>query len=309
MRWKHKALIQRLVAKLPPSPSYRTYYAIQRHFGALRQTDPLSRLLAGVNIVNLIRAQGRMMDQKTVLEIGTGNTINLPIALWLCGAENIITVDLNPYLAAELVLEQVQYIREHPQEVVTLFGIYTESPSFNERFKRLLQTRLELQNLLDTMSIQYFAPADAGNLNLPKYSIDYHISNLVFEHISPKVIARILLEGKRLVRDNGLFVHLIDTSDHFSKSDRTISAINFLRFSDHEWMHYAGNRYMYHNRLRVNNFVQLFHDVGLHITTVKSIVDQRALDELRQGFPLDPQYQQNDDTINATTSIQIVASP
>jgi hypothetical protein len=169
--------------------------------------------------------------------------------------------------------------------------------------------RLDLQNLLDIMNVQYLAPADAGNLKqLPLGSIDYHVSNFVFEHIPPKVIARIMLEGKRLMRDNGLFVHLIDLSDHFSHSDKAISAINFLRFSDHTWMHYGGNRYTYHNRLRVNNFLQLFHDVGLQATQVKSIIDHRSLVELRQGFPLDPQFQQNDDTINATTSVQIVAS-
>ena len=51
---------------------------------------------------------------------------------------------------------------------------------------------------------------------------------------------------------------MVDYSDHFSHSDQTISSINFLRYSDDEWQRYAGNRYMYMNRLRHDDVLALF---------------------------------------------------
>src|SRR5574341_1571840 len=121
MKWKQKARIQNLIARLPSSLSYAAYYFIQRRFGGLRSDTPLSRLQAGIKIAQVIRQHGRDLRSSTVLEIGTGTQINLPLALWLAGASRSVTVDLHPYLKAELVFDDIVYIRRNRQEVETLF--------------------------------------------------------------------------------------------------------------------------------------------------------------------------------------------
>ena len=83
---------------------------------------------------------------------------------------------------------------------------------------------------------------DASKLQLPANSIDYQISYNVFEHIPPDVIVSILKEGNRLVRDNGLFVHRIDFTDHFAHSDKSITFVNFLQYNDHEWEKIVRNK-------------------------------------------------------------------
>jgi predicted RNA methylase len=50
---------------------------------------------------------------RTVLEVGTGHMVDLPIGMWLCGAERVITVDLNPYLSRELVSEARTFVRRN----------------------------------------------------------------------------------------------------------------------------------------------------------------------------------------------------
>lgn len=274
----------------------------------MKRLNPTSRLSAGINILNLIHDQGKTFESKTFLEIGTGRRLCLPIALWLCGVSEIITVDLNPYLKEELVFEDISYMGDNQQNIKTLFGKYSEKQIFQERFDRLIKAENNLDGLLDMMNIRYSAPADASCLDLPPQSIDYQVSRSVFEHIPPEILKDILLEGKGLLSRGGLSIHVIDFSDHFSQTDPSISAINFLQFSESEWKRYAGNRYAYHNRLRIDDFIDLFNKVGSRVLSLETCVDQTALEKLRKGFPLDEKFSSKSEETNATSSATIVAS-
>ena len=79
------------------------------------------------------------------------------------------------------------------------------------------------------------------------------------------------------------FIHRIDYSDHFSHSDQSISPINFLQYSDDEWERYAGNRYMYMNRLRHDDFISLFESAGHRIVEAQPNIDQCLQELLRNG--------------------------
>jgi SAM-dependent methyltransferase len=307
MKWKQKSRIQNLVAKLPSSLGYATYYWLQRRFGGLGEVDPTSRLVAGCQIARFIDRQEQRVEAKTFLEIGTGRRLNLPIALWLLGASRIVTVDLNPYLKAELVFEDIAYMKAHRNEIEKLFE-KAQRPVFAERFHQLIRVQDHLPDLLAMTNIQYLAPVDATRLDLEPQSIDYHVSYATLEHIPPKSLARILQEGKRLLRQGGLFVHFVDFSDHFSHSDHSISAANFLQFSDKAWERWAGNRYMYHNRLRVDDFVDLFGTANLRIVALDTTINEQVLEQLADGFPLDDRFQGKRAETNATVSAWIVAA-
>jgi ubiquinone/menaquinone biosynthesis C-methylase UbiE len=125
------------------------------------------------------------------------------------------------------------------------------------------------------------APCDAAKTGLPDKSVDYHVSNAVFEHIPLNILKDILKEGNRIVKKEGLFIHNIDYSDHFAYDDKNISAINFLQYSDKEWAKIAGNRHAYVNRLRHDDFISLFESAGhefLQVETQKK--DQQRIKEL-----------------------------
>jgi hypothetical protein len=76
---------------------------------------------------------------------------------------------------------------------------------------------------------------------------------------------------------------MIDYSDHFSHADESISAINFLQYSDTEWSGYADNRYMYMNRLRHDDLIRLFESSGHRVLAVTTDVDDRARALLEAG--------------------------
>jgi hypothetical protein len=44
--------------------------------------------------------------------------------------------------------------------------------------------------------------------------------------------------------------------------DKNVSVINFLRYDDKTWDKYEGNRYMYMNRARHDEFIKLFEMIG-----------------------------------------------
>jgi hypothetical protein len=161
---------------------------------------------------------------------------------------------------------------------------------------------------LDLCRTDYIAPGDAANTTLLPKSIDFHTSYTVFEHIPLEILKNIIDEGNRIVSDDGLFIHRIEYSDHFSHTDKTISPINFLQFSDDEWKRYAGNRYMYMNRLRHDDFIRLFQSTGHRILTAAPDVDQQYQVLLRSGsLRLNERFRSKSEDVLSITGAWIVS--
>lgn len=283
MYWKIKAAIQNAVSLLPSSASYAAYYQIQRHFGSLQHLDPISTLVGGIQTWKLIQKQGHDPLGGVFFEVGTGRVPIIPVAYWLMGAKKTFTVDLNPYLKAELVAEALNYLAENKEKVLSLFGPLINTNRFDELLKFEKNYKFNISDFLDLCSIDYMAPGNAADTNLLDQSIDFHTSYTVFEHIPLNVLKSIIEEGNRIIKNDGLFIHRIDYSDHFSHSDSRISAINFLQYSDTEWKKYANNRYMYMNRLRHDDFIDLFKSTGQSIVYTETSTEQRLKYLLKNG--------------------------
>ncbi len=282
MHWKIKAAIQNAIAVLPASVSYPAQFWLQRRFGGLRAMNPVDRLSAGIETWKRIQALGQDPSGKVFFEVGTGRVPVVPLAYWLLGADRTVTIDLNPYLRADLVEESIGYIRDHAGEIRDLFGPLLRE----ERMAALLELAdggFSLERFLSLCRIEYIAPGDAAHTGLPEGSIHFHTSYTVLEHIPEPVLESIMVEGERLLADNGLFIHRIDYSDHFWHSDERISAINFLQFSDRRWRRFAGNRYMYVNRLRHDDYLRLFESTGQRIVMDEPKVDPKSQQLLREG--------------------------
>lgn len=251
-----------------------------------------------------------LTGSETLLEVGTGRGLSLPIALWLCGACRTITVDLNRYLKAELVFEEIEYIKNHKDVVTRLFGLHSQKPIFRERFDLLLTSSSDLDDLLSCINVTYIAPANPGHLDLPSHSIDYHVSHVVVEHIAREALDGIFLEGNRLLKESGLAIHYATLADLFSDFDHSISPINFLQFSEREWASIAGNRYMYHNRLRVDELRELFERVGFEILWQEAKVDLESLQVIKNGqLALAPRFKGKSPETNASKHVWIIAAP
>lgn len=283
MHWKTKSKIQNAVSLFPSSVSYAVYYWIQRHFGGLRKVNPVSTLRVGVETWRLIQDLGYDPTGKVFLEVGTGRVPTIPVAYWLMGAQSTITIDLNPYMKAVLTREFLEYISSNKEEIQKLFGSFLNKKRLDKLLKFHKSSTFSISSLLEFCQIKYVAPGNVARTGLKEKSVDFHTSCTVLEHIPPVVLKEIIAEGNRIIGDAGLFVHRIDYSDHFSHSDKSISSINFLQYSDSEWDRYAGNRYMYTNRLRHDDYLAMFESAGHRILLNRPDVDERSLELLRSG--------------------------
>lgn len=306
MHWKVKSLIQNGIVLLPKPLANNLYFQMQRHFGGLKNLDPIHFLKSGKEFFKLIREQGKNPVGKVFFEVGTGRSPMLPLSYWLMGAKQTITVDLNHYVREEVLFESLQILCRNKAEVEEALKRELQK----ERFYQLIEMMdhpFDMQKFFELTQIDYLAPADARNVNLPDKSIDFHTSFTVLEHIPKEVMIAIMKEGKRLLKDDGLFVHLVDYSDHFSHSDNQINSINFLQYSDLVWDLYAGNRYMYMNRLRHDDFIHIFEQFS-KLLKVEPYSDQKVLKQIETGdFKVHSKFQNKDPKTLAITHSMIVA--
>ncbi|MDR1953866.1 MAG: class I SAM-dependent methyltransferase [Clostridiales Family XIII bacterium] len=282
--WKAKAFIQNFIAMFPKSMSYELYFQMQRHFGGYKKPyDPLGHFETGVDLIKKIQKYGYDTDEKVFFEVGTGRVPLLPIAFWLCGAGKTITVDLNPYVRKELIEDALFVVNKEKNEIKSIFGNLLNEDRFELLLDYAKSKKINKEDILQLCEIEYIAPGDASKTKLKDNSVDYHISHTVYEHIPLNIIKDILKEGNRIITRDGLFINYIDYRDHFAQMDKSISVINFLQYNDKDWDKYAGNRYMYMNRARHDEFMELFEKVGHDFMEIEPDVDEDIQEMLNRG--------------------------
>ena len=308
MNWKVKSKIQNAVSIFPSSFSYETYYWLQRHFGGLRRVNPVKKLAAAVEICKQISNQGESILNKNFFELGTGREPIVPIGFWLMGAEKTVTIDLNPYLKLKLIAESLHYISNNQNEILSLFEGFVDRKRFDCLLTLSRKVKLSLPSILDLCRIEYIAPGDAANTKLLDDSIDFYTSYNVLEHIPLPALEKIFIEGNRIIKKKGLFIHRIDYSDHFSHSDNSISSVNFLQYSDKEWGSFVGNKYMYMNRLRHDDFINLFNSSRQHIIETEPDKDKRVYDLLNNEiFQLNERFNSKSKDVLSITGSWIIS--
>jgi SAM-dependent methyltransferase len=307
VNWRTKAAIQRALSRLPIG-SEETYYQLQRRFGNLRRPEsPLSMFRdAAAPIFAELRDYGCPVEGARVLEVGTGHRIHMPLAFYLAGAGSIVTLDLHPILKRDLVMQAVAELIEHQDEVARLFQSIANPEAVSRRLSKLADAR-SFQELASIMRLEYLSPADATATKLPDHSVDIHFSYTVFEHIPGPVLVSILREASRVVTASGLICHHIDLSDHYSHADPSIGKINFLKFSSEQWSSIDNDRFGYQNRLRADDYASIYKEAGQRILKWIDAVDPVALEEVRNGFPLAPEYQGIEASRLCTVVVRVIS--
>lgn len=250
----------------------------------------MSRIPAQIEMARWIFGMGGKVYGKTFFEVGTGHCPFVPIGFFLCGAEQVITVDLHRRLDISILEKTLLWMAENRDELAGYYDGVVEKTIFYERMNLIQRLKHNPKKLLSKANIVYLTPADAANIDLPDNSVEYHISTTVFEHIPVEDIKRILKEAKRIFKNDGIAIHFIDLSDHFQHQDKSITKINYLRYSDEEWKKIAGNQFAYCNRLRVSDYLALFKDAGFDVCRCETEDDAESRQSLIDGFTVDPMF-------------------
>ncbi len=115
MKWRTKARLLKAMAALPKPISNASYRYAQRFFGRRRpwKTD-VERCLS---LIDAVAARGSLQGA-SVMEVGTGPRMNMPILLWLLGAEQITIVELRRNLSPRMLQSHMDSYRSHRQWLV-----------------------------------------------------------------------------------------------------------------------------------------------------------------------------------------------
>ena len=275
MDWRIKAVGSCVLSRMPGQGKLRRL--VQQWCGASRHEWPVDRTLSfGRNLVRVCRECGLGLDGKDVLEIGTGWVPLIPAFMWLCGARSCRTYDIERLLSETLTIsafrDAVEYLAEENWEDVS-----------DERLEALKAAaeRGRADVLLELCGIEYHAPADASRTALPSGSVDVVFSNNVLEHVTPSEVVPLLAEARRLLRPEGITVHTVDLSDHYSHSDPSLPRNNFLRYPDWQFR-WINNGWIYQNRLRPCHYREILDAAGLRLLKWDVRIDERSLRHVRE---------------------------
>ncbi len=133
-----------------------------------------------------------------------------------------------------------------------------------------------LYEIKDKFNINYLAPTSTRELISKKLKFDLVMSTNTLEHFKVSELKSLIADMNVLLNDKAIISSIIDYSDHYSHTDKNISPLNFLKYSDEEWEKF-NNKYLYQNRLRHLDYKDLFLQNSFRI--VKEIIGDKFINK------------------------------
>ncbi|MFK7935865.1 MAG: class I SAM-dependent methyltransferase [Saprospiraceae bacterium] len=280
-KWHAKALVQKTISFLP-NPE-KVNYLFQKYVtkGVELNADHFGYKInhAADHARFYEKYSGQPLAGKQVLELGTGWYPIVPIALFLKGAERIVSLDIQSWMTQASQITAIETIVDFRRKG-ELDKILPEI--IKERWQ-VLEVILQQRDTISKEEINqqiHLEPMiqDASQTNFADHTFDFICSNNTFEHVHRSVLFAILKEFKRIVKADGLMSHFIDLSDHFAHFDTSINVYNFLQFSTKTWQR-IDNDIQPQNRLRWRDYEEMY--ATLVIPYVESDIRKGDMAKLR----------------------------
>jgi SAM-dependent methyltransferase len=276
MKWQVKLVLDSAKAVLPYQGTLRRF---KRRFVpySVEPNKDAWTLEQGLQQIEWLREASFRFSGASVLEIGTGWQPIIPLLYYLVGCHKIYLTDTQVLLDRRLVVNALQTARRFADNISARLNISKASI-----LSRLAEPNVrDVATLLECFNMSYLAPCDTTRLSLPDASLDLIFSRAVLEHIPKVVIAGIFTECARILTAHGAMLHVIDNSDHWEHIDKSISSVNFLKFSDWQFRLLCLNSLNYHNRLRHSDYVTLLRTAGFEILRESGKIDDTSLELLK----------------------------
>lgn len=262
--WYLKAIPQKVLSVLPGGRLIHEW--IQRRVaGSLEITDfLLEDRLAHVNRhLAAWKEFGQQGQAPVCLEIGTGWYPIVPLGMALCGAKVVYSTDVTRHASPA----HLQRLFEAFLEVRISDKLHRYLPHIQgdrwKVFEELMAQNIHPYQVLTALNIRLIQGIK-GSLPHIEDPIDLIHSNNTFEHIPAEQIPSLLSATEQRLQPNGISSHYIDLTDHYSYFDSNLSPLNYLRFSESRW-NLIENSFQSQNRLRINQWVELFGDARLPV--------------------------------------------
>ena len=271
----------------------RALYAIRKSIPFRKQLQALKRVLLpytsdpandrrlldeATHMVAAMRDIGATIHGAVIVEIGTGWLPILPLILRAGGAGEVITLDHDRLMDRRTFVHAITYIRENLDRILRISGL--PRSYFN---LSTLPSRSEpsLADLCRAGAIVYRAPFDFTKL--APQSADMVVSRATLEHIPEQRLREIFLHAAKVVKPGGIMCHIVDVSDHFAHTDKSLSRVDMLRYSDEEWLARTRHRLNHLSRLRWFDYAGLMRDTGWDVLRAWTSSDE-AWDAYEESY-------------------------
>jgi SAM-dependent methyltransferase len=253
--WIAKALTQQALSHLPGGNQIN--YFLQRHVARSLPHSDATFLhhceFAGRYVSALREHTDTPVDDAHCLEFGAGWDCAVALIHRALSVPDQILVDINAKLHYNLINETLAQARRLADKVAK------RAPGAD--VDRLPFT-VNCESELNAMGIKYWV-GDLMELDWPR-GFDMIHSTSVLEHIPADDLPSLVQHCHGMLRPGGLFCAAIDTADHYSRYDRSISHVNFLRYSPSIWPLFSPPLH-YQNRLRVSDHLKIIKEAGFKI--------------------------------------------
>ena len=206
--------------------------------------------------LEMLALAGIRLQDKTVVELGPGQTPDLLFGSLLFGASKAVGLDVTSYLDKDILrvdhyAETVGWLSEAQAE-----GLLPQSQAYNGQ--RFAGQEMIPNGRLDILMY------DGVSFPLDDETADIIWSKSVLEHV--RDYRALISEMKRVLKPGGIMCHIIDLRDH-STLENDKDWLRFLRYSDELWDAMMSNRTCWSNRLRVSQWEDLLQEAGLQPVT------------------------------------------
>lgn len=283
--WKIKVLVQFLLSKLPGGG--KVNFFLQRINKSHSQEQIEGRIDGLIESIKKVD-EFVPLNGATVVEIGTGWEPICSTLLYLMGVKVCHTYDHLPHVRFQLIRVLLRSIENK------LFGIskFTGIPLniLNERLSNIKDSK-SVADFFSRSNTIYYAPGDGAKTMLANESVDLVYSHAVLEHIPEQVVYDLSMEAKRILKLTGVAYHLIGLHDHYVEFDKKITKVNFLRYPEYLWSFFVKNNISYHNRLRENQFLNIFEKCGAQVVWLQNKIDNDDVKYLK-GIKVDKYFRE-----------------
>ena len=192
-----------------------------------------------------------------LIEFGAGGNLaqNIFLSLKIKNLHQTV-VDLNPMINSRMTLKaysEISKILDLPLDV----------------------NIKSIEGLLEKLNIIYLAPLDISKYS-PERKFDFCVSKDTIEHIPVTKLKHITKNLKKILVNNGFLISCVDYSDHYAHRDKSISDINFLKYSDILWF-FLNPPNHYQNRIRHVDLIRIF-EKNKFITLEEQLISQKQID-------------------------------
>ncbi len=303
MRWQVK-FIRNAVFGIFPLSVQEKLRNIKRAFVPHEVEFDSWTVRQGLQQVEMLRKAGCDPSGKDYLEVGTGWSPVIPLIFALAGTRSVTLVDRQRLIGNHAFAETCKKLLLHKTEISR--SLHVAASDIERQLDKL--AAMSLESSLTELNCRYLAPFDLLGDGLQEHSIDIITSRAVLEHVPPIIVGKMFREFNRLLRHDGFMCHIIDNSDHWEHNDKSISRLNFLRYSQRTFELFSSmNPLDYQSRLRHSQYKEIIQDAGFRVVFDESPPDEKAMAAL-DSLKIHPSFDQFSKQDLAVLSSYLVAT-